>query len=97
MKRSWQVSRTVVPHDDGQRRWDYAYQFLLKWAMVYVTDAQSVPSHQQEDQHGNRSVCSCIDGTATANADHRATDGSSASACDEPAELALVREPYLPR
>ncbi len=32
MKRTWKVQRTITAHDDGQRRWDYAYQFLLQWA-----------------------------------------------------------------
>ena len=32
MKPTWKVQRTVAARDDGQRRWDYAYQFLLQWA-----------------------------------------------------------------
>ena len=33
MKREWQVHRAVAECTDGQRRWDYAYQFLLRWMM----------------------------------------------------------------
>jgi hypothetical protein len=33
MKRPWQVRRVMVGQYDGERRWDYAYQLLLQWAM----------------------------------------------------------------
>ena len=33
MKTPWQVRRITVAQHDGERRWDYAYQFLLQWAM----------------------------------------------------------------
>ena len=29
MKTPWQVRRTTVAQYDGERWWDYAYQFLL--------------------------------------------------------------------
>ena len=32
MNRTWQVHRDGVPHPDGQRRGDRAYQLLLQWA-----------------------------------------------------------------
>ncbi len=69
MKSSWQVSRHVIARDDGQRRWDYAYQFLLQWAMDSEARKDSVPLHPQEDSHGNRSVCPGIDQSAAADSD----------------------------
>ena len=29
--RRWEIHREMVPQTDGQRRWDLAYQCLLKW------------------------------------------------------------------
>ncbi len=33
MKKEWQVRHAVVESSDGQVRWDYTYQFLLRWMM----------------------------------------------------------------
>ena len=67
MKHHWQLTRRYEARSDGQRRWDYAYQFLLQWAMDPDTDTQSVPApSQQEDSHGNRSVCPGFDPSPTA-------------------------------
>src|SRR5438046_1534679 len=33
MHTGWHVHRTVRAQNDGPRRWDYAYQFLLQWAV----------------------------------------------------------------
>ncbi len=61
-KHSWQVSRSGIARSDGERRWDYAYQFLLQWAMETDTGTAPVPSaHIQEDYDGNRSVCPSLD------------------------------------
>jgi hypothetical protein len=55
--RSWQVTRSGIARSDGERRWDYAYQFLLQWAIEPDTGSRPVPSTPaQEDDHGNRSV-----------------------------------------
>lgn len=32
MQREWQVARRLIPRTDGERRWDHAYQHLLRWA-----------------------------------------------------------------
>ena len=68
--RSWQVTRSLSARSDGERRWDYAYQFLLQWAMEPDTDTQSVsePS-QQEESHGDRSVSSGFDPSPTTGSD----------------------------
>lgn len=69
MKTAWQVHRTPVPQQDGERRWDYAYQFLLQWAMEPGAGELSAPAQQQEDSHGSRSVRSGFNISATTTAD----------------------------
>ncbi|HXZ71316.1 MAG TPA: hypothetical protein VEH31_10685 [Streptosporangiaceae bacterium] len=32
MNRTWSVCRQPVPSRDGERRWDLAYQLLVRWA-----------------------------------------------------------------
>jgi hypothetical protein len=70
MKTAWQVRRTSVPQPDAERRWDYAYQFLLHWAMEPGAGRQPTPALQQEDPYGSRSVRSGLNvpaATATDN------------------------------
>ena len=67
MKTPWQVRRTTVDPHDGERRWDYAYQFLLQWAMEHEAGTSPAPSHHQEESHGSSPVCPCLDHPATAN------------------------------
>lgn len=69
MKRQWEVSRTLVAQDDGQRRWDYVYQFLLSWMMAGTTGPEPATSHKQEGQNGSCTVCSRFDESPTASAD----------------------------
>ena len=69
MKRQWEVSRTVVARSDGQRRWDYVYQFLLSWMMESTTGPEPATSHRQEEQNGSCPVCSSFDESATADPD----------------------------
>ena len=61
MHTGWQVHRTVKTQPDGERRWDYAYQLLLQWAMEHEAGIWPAPSHHQEDRHGSRSLCPCLD------------------------------------
>jgi uncharacterized protein (UPF0548 family) len=56
MNRPWQVRRATVVQHDGERRWDYAYQFLLQWAMAHDAGSHPAPSHHQEEPHGSRSL-----------------------------------------
>ena len=65
MKTPWQVRRTTVAQHDGERRWDYAYQFLLQWAMEYTTGNSPVPAHPQEESHGSGSLHACLDQSST--------------------------------
>lgn len=70
MKSDWELTRTTIIRDDGQRRWDYVYQFLLQWAMENPAGLEPAPSHTQEDHHENRSLCSCLNHSTAANANH---------------------------
>lgn len=70
MDTNWQLSRSFVDTDDGQRRWDYVYQYLLQWAMEQRADSPSAPSHPQEEGHGNRHLRSGLDPTSTTATDH---------------------------
>ena len=70
MKTPWQVRRTTVAQPDGARRWDYAYQFLLQWAMEPAAGFWPTPSHSQEEPHGSRSLCPCLDEPSATAADH---------------------------
>lgn len=70
METPWQVRRTTVAQRDGERRWDYAYQFLLQWAMEHEADQGPAPSHAQEDSHGNRSLRPCLNQPSTTATDH---------------------------
>jgi len=70
-KYPWQLTRSGIARSDGERRWDYAYQFLLHWAMECDTGNSPVPSaHPQEDDHGNCPVCSGLDQPPAADPDH---------------------------
>ena len=70
MKRPWQVCRATIVQHDGERRWDYAYQFLLQWAMEQTAGNSPAPAHHQEESHGSRSLHACLDqSSATASDD----------------------------
>ena len=69
MDHRWQLARSFEARADGQRRWDYAYQFLLQWAMATTADSPSASSHPQEDGHANRHLCSRLHSTPTPAAD----------------------------
>jgi hypothetical protein len=68
MKPVWKVRRTVAARDDGQRRWDYAYQFLLQWATDSSAERCSAPT-QQEEGNERGDLRSGLDPTPTAGPD----------------------------
>lgn len=65
MNLGWHVHRTVKAQRDGERRWDYAYQFLLQWAMEHTAGNSPAPSHHQEEPHGSRSLRTGLDDSST--------------------------------
>jgi hypothetical protein len=72
MQRSpeWQIQRSGVPHLDGARRWDAAYQLLLTWAQAPHTARQVLPaSQQQEEQDADRILHAGVDHPPTAGPD----------------------------
>jgi hypothetical protein len=73
MKRhcTWHLRRILVARDDGDRRWDYAYQFLLQWARERELARQAAPATtQQEEYHADRLVCAGIDDPPAADPDN---------------------------
>jgi len=70
MDTKWQLKRNFMARTDGQRRWDYVYQYLLQWAMASTADQPSASTRPQEEQHGNRHLCSCLNSEATKQSDH---------------------------
>ena len=70
MGTNWQLKRNFIARTDGQIRWDYVYQYLLQWAMALTADQPSASTQSQEEQHGNRSLRSRLNSTATKQSDH---------------------------
>lgn len=71
MKTAWQVRRTTRAGTDGERRWDYAYQFLLQWAMADAAGVLPASVHyKKEADHGNRPVCPSLDQPSATDADN---------------------------
>ena len=61
MIRTWTVCRQPVPHRDGERRWDQAYQLLFRWAGQDSLPGPALIAQEVPDASGG--VC--------AGADHR--------------------------
>lgn len=71
MKTAWQVRRTTRAGTDGERRWDYAYQFLRQWARANGAGELPAPvPYKKEADHGNRSVCPSLDQPSATYADN---------------------------
>jgi hypothetical protein len=49
MKRKWSLKRQFIEQDDGQRRWDNAYQLLLPMAVVPKDDTARIQSEVVSD------------------------------------------------
>jgi hypothetical protein len=66
----WQIQRIGVPHLDGMRRWDTAYQLLLTWAHALETARQVHPTpQQQEDFDADRFLRAGVDHPPAADSD----------------------------
>lgn len=57
----WSIQRQVVPKENVQRKWDLAYQCLLKWAKAI---------RDQEVQNESRDLRSCINARSSRNSDN---------------------------
>ena len=70
MKHEWTIHRQTTARRDGQRRWDLAYQCLLKWAEVARQESLSNPITRQEVLDASSHVCTSIDDGAGRSTDH---------------------------
>ena len=68
MNRTWQIRRETVAHPDGQRRWDRAYQLLLRWAADSV--AAPAPTIAQEETDAHCPVCPSVNQPAATDPHH---------------------------
>jgi hypothetical protein len=69
MRTPWYVKRTIIARHDGQRRWDYVYQFLLQWALAREADSRSLRRSEQEDINERRRLCARVDQPSTPSPD----------------------------
>lgn len=71
MKSKWSVSRYTIVRPDGQCRWDYAYQFLVRWAMDQEgTSNQNPLAKPEEQENGSSPICSGFDQSPTTKPNH---------------------------
>ena len=71
MKSKWSVSRSTLARPDGQRRWDYAYQFLVRWAIEQETASKPNPlAKQEEHENGSSPICSSFDPATTSKSNY---------------------------
>src|SRR4029453_6003611 len=97
MHTGWHVHRTVRAQNDGERRWAYAYQVLLQWAMEQTAGKSPAPSHPQEEAPGSRSLHACLDQSSATAADDCATTQPPARLRGAPTGLACGRRAHLSR
>jgi hypothetical protein len=65
MTQEWIVRRQTVARSDGQRRWDQAYQQLLRWTRE---TCPGLP--RQEEKHASSVLCPGLDDPASPDTDH---------------------------
>ena len=71
MKREWDVHRIFNEQDDGQRRWDSAFQLLLRWAMAESsTQAVETLPRQEIQENASSDLCARIDHASKPNTNH---------------------------
>jgi hypothetical protein len=69
MKQEWTIHRQTVEQADGQRRWDLAYQCLLRWAQATRQKNLSMQT-QQEANDESSNLCAGIDAATSTDSDH---------------------------
>ncbi len=68
-KRKFSMRRHMMQTADAQRRWDQAYQCLVRWSAATLREA--IPAGiRQEKRHESRDVCARLYAAASPNADH---------------------------
>jgi hypothetical protein len=68
--RTWTVCRQLSPRLDGERRWDQAYQLLLRLGCQGGAGFLTLITEEVPDAGGG--VCAGVDYPPGAGADHRA-------------------------
>jgi hypothetical protein len=58
----WKIQRQAIPKENAQRKWDLAYQCLLKWA-------QETATQEQEAQNESCDLCASINARSSRNPD----------------------------
>ena len=67
--RTWTVCRQPSPRPDGERRWDQAYQLLVRLGCGDDGSCLTLIAEEVADADGG--VCAGLDHAAGAGADHR--------------------------
>lgn len=70
MKRNWTLKRQLVEQQNGQRRWDSAYQLLMQWTVApsqgqapfQAEVVSQLNSSESPNEHSH--LCSRLDPTA---------------------------------
>ena len=68
--RTWTICRQLSLRPDGERRWDQAYQLLVRLGRQDGAGSLTLITEEVPDADGG--VCAGIDYPAGAGADHRA-------------------------
>lgn len=61
MKTQWQVHRRLIERDDGERRWDYAFQFLLRYVQERAASDELFSRPREELTDEDCSLRTCLD------------------------------------
>jgi hypothetical protein len=74
MKRQWRIHRQLTMHPEGARRWDQAYQLLLRWTTMneprQVIEPERCDVEKQEVYHEHCRIRAGIDPASSPSADH---------------------------
>jgi len=74
-KRQWACHRQPVEQMEALRRWDTAYQCLLRWSAP-----QQEEFARQEGSDEDSRLCSCVGASSSADTNHRAAIGATLEA-----------------
>lgn len=64
MKSPWQVSRRLKEKNDGERRWDYTFQFLLCWVQEQASLDESMSAPREEEDEDSL-ICARLKSSPT--------------------------------
>ena len=70
MKTEWTIHRQTTVQNDGQRRWDMAYQCLLRWVETARKENMSNPVTPKEASNASSPVCTSLNDWTGRSTDH---------------------------